>query len=677
MQGSNRQMRKEPIMKKYLVGLIVLSAMQTVKTYDVNEQLTSLKVLINTAFKSCTIADVHATLESVQVELLNNITKQPHLEATLKAEQAHNIETITKELEPLILENGAKNKQLHDALMHALDYERSCAQHNANPQIDATPWTIAADNINALNQFISSASQIDDSQYRPIEIGLATLALATISGSIIYKGFTTTMRSVGRNLIKPASFLWEKTVKALTFVSQGKLKELSGFKRFAIDMLLQFIIMKGLGETESLMSKEDQEAMKPIIDQIHALSDELQKEQEKIKTETDTALKKLQEDFKKSRETMQASTGTFLEDLQKEFAYITHLMNISQGTEAFTLNYPITHDLLFKQAPMLTPNNAANTIWYNVWNDQNSYGNWLYDPNINAFVQYGAPLGSLKDTIKNYLNNQAIGNDGQFNPYLADYNQIFTEYFPTSPIYTISVDVTLLDAQFPFCCGIAFNKARWLAGSLDRSNSYRFIGIVGTLVDKNNKKTFDPKGATKKLAIYFNQTSLDILDHRSSPVAEILSKEFDNEQLKLCDITQDIDHLGKDPLTYSIQITVRPDYQIRSQEFVDDQGSKTSYKTKGVADALEVIIKKSDAILNKNQTIFTINNFYKSTKKNLYKMNEALDWYHGIGFIAPRCQASFTIHEPAELQYKALDENNMIIRNSDIDTFMKKNVIAS
>lgn len=677
MQGSNRQMRKEPIMKKYLVGLIVLSAMQTVKTYDVNEQLTSLKVLINTAFKNCTIADVHATLESVQVELLNNITKQPHLEATLKAEQAHNIETITKELEPLILENGAENKQLHDALMHALDYERSCAQHNANPQIDATPWTIAADNINALNQFISSASQIDDSQYRPIEIGLATLALATISGSIIYKGFTTTMRSVGRNLIKPASFLWEKTVKALTFVSQGKLKELSGFKRFAVDMLLQFIIMKGLGETESLMSKEDQEAMKPIIDQIHALSDELQKEQEKIKTETDTALKKLQEDFKKSRETMQASTGTFLEDLQKEFAYITHLMNISQGTEAFTLNYPITHDLLFKQAPMLTPNNAANTIWYNVWNDQNSYGNWLYDPNVNAFVQNGAPLGSLKDTIKNYLNNQAIGNDGQFNPYLADYNQIFTEYFPSSPIYTISVDITLLDAQFPFCCGIAFNKARWLAGSLDRSNSYRFIGIVGTLVDKNNKKTFDPKGATKKLAIYFNQTSLDILDHRSSPVAEILSKEFDNEQLKLCDITQDIDHLGKDPLTYSIQITVRPDYQIRSQEFVNDQGSKTSYKTKGVADALEVIIKKSDAILNKNQTIFTINNFYKSTKKNLYKMNEALDWYHGIGFIAPRCQASFTIHEPIDLQYKALDENNMIIRNSDIDTFMKKNVIAS
>lgn len=671
-------MRKEPIMKKYLVGLIILSAIQTVKAYDVNKQLVSFKELINTAFKNCTLADIHATLEGVQKELLSNITQQPHLEATLKAEQAHNIDTVTKEIEPLILESGIQDKQLHNALIHALDYERTCAQHNTSQRIDVTPWTVAAENINALNQFISSASLIDDPKYKPLAIGLATFALASTLGFAIYMEATKgVVRSIGRNLIKPASFLWEKTVKALTFVSQGKLKELSGFKRFAVDMLLQFIIMKGLGETENLMSKEDQEAMKPILDQIHDLSDELQKEQEKIKKNTEATLKKLQDDFSKSREAIQTTTGTFLEDLQKEFTYITHLMNISQGAETFTLNYPITQDLLFKQAPMLTPENAANTIWYNVWNDRNSYGNWLYDPNLNAFVQYGAPLGSLKDTIKNYLNNQALGENGQFNPFLADYNQIFTEYFPTKQVYTISIDVTLIDAQFPFCCGVAFNKARWLAGSLDRSNSYRFIGIIGTLVDKNNKKTFDPKGATKKLAIYFNQTSLDILDHRSSPVAELLSKEFDNEQLRLCDITQDIDNLGKNPLTYSVQITVRPDHQIRSQEFINDQGAKISYQTKGVADSLEVIIKKSDQILNKNRTLFTINNFYKSTKKNLYKMNEALDWYHGIGFIAPRCQASFTIHEPSELQYKALDENNMIIRNSDIDTFMKKNVIAS
>lgn len=618
MQLPQTNMRKEAIMNKYVLLSILLGATQLTGTSDTHQQYHALSSLINTTLETCSLPDVYVTLISTQAQLVKKPATKPTTDSLLAQEQINNINQLATALEPFIIEPGTHNQKLQTALLNALQQERQTLIHHKGAHIDTVPWQTAAQNINGWNQAITCSAITDNtSATNRILIGAAGTAAA---GYGLYKLFTSSAgKSIGRVLIKPVQKIWQSTAKAMTFVQSGGLKKLSAMKTLAIDFLLQFIIMKGLGEAEALMAEDDRKAQQPVIDQFNELQKQLNKKQEELQKTTEANIAKIQDAYTKSFAALNASTTTLIESTHDEYSYILQLINIAQATETYQLLNPITLDLLFAQSAMLTPKNASGTVWHNIWNDPNAYGNWLFDPNLNAFVQCGAPLGLLKKNISSYLQRQAVTKK-TFDHYSADYNQIFTEYFPADDVYDIDVDVTIIDAVFPFCCGIAFNKARWLAGSLDRDATYRFIGIVGTL-SKDGQKTLQLDAPTKNLGIYAAQANMDALGHITSPMLQI----FDTSKaiLPLVNLKDDINEMGTNPLTYTIHITNHRDY-------------------------MNVTIKHNDQKIYENKTLVLSNDT---------TMNKTLYWYHGIGFIAPRCQAAFALKAPTDLRYQDSDIN--------------------
>jgi hypothetical protein len=611
-------MRKEAIMKKYIALIILLGAMNITATDTSYKHQQTIASLIDTTFEACSLADIYTTLTSTRTQLLKT-TPTSRSEVQLIREQENNIHQLITALDPFIIEPGIRNHQLQAALLRALHQERQELKNSNGAHIDELPWQTAARNITGFNQSLTSSAAWTEnaSATDRILVGAAGTALV---GFGLYKLFTSSVgKSIGRMLIKPVQKIWQSTVKAINVIQTGGLKKLPALKTLAIDLLLQFIIMKGLSEAESLMAEDDRKAQQPVIDQFNELQKQLEKKQEELKKETEASTEKIADDYKKSVAALNVETTKVFESTQDEFSYILKLINIAQATDTFQLLNPITLDLLFAQSAMLTPKNASGTVWRNIWNDSNAYGNWLYDPNLNAFVQFGAPLGSLKKNITNYLQRQATSKK-EFDQYSADYNQIFTEYFPADDTYDIDVDITLINAAFPFCCGIAFNKARWLAGSLDRDATYRFVGIVGTL-SKDGKKTLQLDAPTKQLDIYAAQSTMDALGHMTSPMLQIF--DISKNVQPLVSLKNDLADIGINPITYTIHITNHRDY-------------------------IEVTIKNKDQKIYENKIV---------TLSNDTAMNKTLYWYHGIGFIAPRCQAVFSIKAPAELRYQDSDIN--------------------
>lgn len=573
-------------MNKNFVTSILLAATWIYGNYTIPLPNNTPSNFIANAFIDSSLSDLYATMDATNHALatIQKSHKTAKRESKLIGKQIQDIEHILLAIKPLLIDEGSVNQSLKSKILEALHEDRHAVEHKKT-SINSIPWDTVAHEIGLLNKRLSSSS-LDP------EIGKS---ITKINASASLKSGTS---SIAKSVIKKP--------------------ELTGMKSFAIDMISMFLIMKGLGEAESLMSADDRKAQQPIIDRFKVLQDELKKKNEAFKTNIESTIESLQEAYQKSFELLHSTVTQGIEDIQKEYNYILRLINTTQSKEAPQLLNAMTLDLLFGQSAMATPQNAPKTVWHNVWNNPNGFGNWLYDPELNSFIQYGASLGSLKKNIS--LQSQSINKeDKTFSPYLADYNQIFTEYFSPEKSYEIKISITLIDAAFPFCCGIAFNKARWLAGSLDRDSTYRFVGIVGTLQDSDGKKTLKLNAPIKKLGIYAAQAVKNILGNITSPMVQLF--DVDKKIDPLVSLDADINEIGKNPLTFTIRIINRQDYV----ELYIDKNGKQIYQEK---------------LLFSNQD-----------------MNKTLFWYHGIGFIAPRCQARFTIASPEELTYQPSEIN--------------------
>lgn len=185
----------------------------------------------------------------------------------------------------------------------------------------------------------------------------------------------------------------------------------------------------------------------------------------------------------------------------------------------------------------------------------------------------------------------------------AELNTIFTEAIINGSSYEVEVECTLYaKSGSPFFMGIMFNKARWLSGDPERLTGYRLLGLYGIQQDK--KTTVD--------AVFAEQLIIPEKDpakrHIISPLRRVETQPTTHFATN---VITDTTMLGVEPLTFTMHVITKP----------DEVTCTISHKEKPLA------------------------------QKTITGLNKYVFIYHGVGFMAPGCQASFKIIKPTQLVY--------------------------
>lgn len=330
--------------------------------------------------------------------------------------------------------------------------------------------------------------------------------------------------------------------------------------------------------------------------------------------------------FTEKRQQLADESGQEGNLFQKELEYMNRsVAKFALGTQLLNEDL-IALDIMFQASPMLTPKAIT---WYNpfyqsvYWQNEDKtvtqLGDWQYDHHDNHFWQ---------QSIVQFAPQQKSPE--------PSFNSIFTEYIPpsTNP-YDIEVDCTLVQTAYPFFAGVMFNKSRWISGNPECLSQYRLIGFYGT-----QEKADDPK--TRAINLCFAQQKLIIPSDTSKksqiigPLEQIMSEKTTvvcalSEQAATKD---DVQNLIRNPQTYTIQI--RTNVNAITWRLLKKNGK--------------------DAVLVKEGTItnleYQLNPDAPQDAQAVFKQKQyTLFNYHGIGFMAPGCQAAFGLSKPEALVY--------------------------
>lgn len=368
------------------------------------------------------------------------------------------------------------------------------------------------------------------------------------------------------------------------------------------DLLLNVVVVSGEQFAETLFTQEDKAEQKKLTDRITQIGQSYKETQVKMQQKTVSLLKNLNQSFTAQVGALQKSLGYAQSLFGQEVTYIQRLINLSVPPQRF-VSTPVQTELFFKASPMTVP--GSSFTWYNVFS---SSGDWGFDESEGVFVQRGLGMGLQPASSASIKQNlaQPWSSSGGTDTDTADQNQIFTEYFTSASAYQVQAEVTLIQCTYPFFAGIVFNRARWLSGSSDRMKGYRLVGLYGAMV-----------GGKPTVSLYLGQTqmsTLGILYTTTTPLHQIVSGTL--PALYTLE-SADVNALGKDPLTFRCTVL--------TQESV-----------------VSVTLEKKENTGWKNLFATSVNALDPTESKFLF-------WYHGIGFMAPGCQAAFKILQPKEL----------------------------
>ena len=325
----------------------------------------------------------------------------------------------------------------------------------------------------------------------------------------------------------------------------------------------------------------------------------------KIKKQAKQIMDKVVGNFEKEFDGVQKEYTASSKLMRKEIQYLMRSLNIVQPKQVY-LTAPLDFDIAFEGAPMATP---APHTWYNT--GRTIGGDWEYDPKTNSFWQNGLKLFGVP-AWKTDPKTKKAGRD------VPEYNSIFIESIINGSEYEIEVECTIYTVSgSPFFAGIMFNKARWLSGDPERIRNYRLFGLYGT------EKTLGDSSTRSIDAIFAQQ---QIIPAKGKIKEQILSP------MQLID-TQATTHfatniIGKDELK---NLSIEP------MIFVFNIITKPSSVT---------------CTLSKQETDATGKRSFKQlAQKTIQGLDRYIFLYHGIGFMAPGCQASFKLTKPVELVY--------------------------
>lgn len=433
------------------------------------------------------------------------------------------------------------------------------------------------------------------------------------------------------------------------------------------DLALQQAIMMGQGAADMLFYEDEQKKQKELSDQMKAISEDLKKSREALSASTKIERDKIGDRFKNQYAAVSAALTQASQDSLNETAYIQRLVGkSSEDARSFLTVEPVAWDRAFALSPVrLPPGSATGPTWYNVMKNAAAAGNWLYDSDLKGFVQCGYSLepvfksANVPGLFKYVLSSMADSKDDKtgtvkkFDPSTSIANIIFTQYYPTQVElksgYTVRGELTLLNATFPFCAGIVFNKARYLAGSFERPFTFRFVGLYA---DKN-----------KKIGLYVGQTSIEQSEGMpfiQSPFDKIFTRYDDADPAKITRSAQELyglsasdlgatdskidssgaaERIGRNQPTYIFELTV-------AQQTISVALSKKA------ADGTEKLLYFSDKIDPSQYPALGVPGADMRLAIADPKQNEALFWYHDIGLVASGCQALFNITKPENLMPK-------------------------
>lgn len=367
-----------------------------------------------------------------------------------------------------------------------------------------------------------------------------------------------------------------------------------------ISLGAQAIAMAGGEAAVQWIDKLDEELFKSIKKQETVLSDSWKRFQKNLNNKKTAFLKALGTAFTSSQKALADDYQKTQKRLQEELLYLNRSVNLAQPIQR-ALTDPLGFDLLFAAARMVTPA-ADKQPWYNVFQVKGS--DWEFDTNTNSFWQNGLVPMPQPPFWKKKGKWSLAGDDPAA-------NSIFTEWITDGPSYDIEVECTLITCTYPFFAGVMFNRGRWISGDDERLWWSRLVGLYGTETTKN-----DPK--TRAINLSFGEQDIFFPTENkpkkvTSPLQQIMENKTKPINFKLPQTT--IQSLVANPQTFVFAITNKP-------------GSAT------------ITLNKKDGTKRTQLYSTTVSDL----KEYLYK-------YHGIGFIASGCQASFKIIKPAALTY--------------------------
>lgn len=341
------------------------------------------------------------------------------------------------------------------------------------------------------------------------------------------------------------------------------------------------LLFQSASYTEKLIDDEDQKEYQQLAAEQRSIRDSFLQFQSQLASKLQNAISLQTKSFSTSLQELAKKREYSEKLLSSEIKYLNQSINLDYPKQQY-LVYPISYEQQFAASPMLTLQ-----PWHNLM--QGLSGDWAYEPTQNRFSQrIAVPFSSAAQ---------------------GQQNSIFTEYFTNKDRYTIEIDLTIISASYPFFIGIAFNRPRWISGSLERAYNYRLIGLHG--VGTGDKKQLNLCFA-QGCQIHNNNlaTPLDTIVGAKS--STILSS-FDLSLLK---------SLEKEPLDLTVSITT-------SEQEIN-----------------LILYRKKQT--EKEQLFATTITPPESSQNSL------IFRYHGIGLFAAGCIASFAIKEPQELSATTL-----------------------
>lgn len=397
---------------------------------------------------------------------------------------------------------------------------------------------------------------------------------------------------------------------------------------FIVDLLLQTAVFMGASVYEGWVSKTDLDYYNSLAEQEKKMQEDFATFSKKLQEQQNINIKNIVDNFQQQSKSMSQQLGITQTLFSNEITFLNKLYDNSPPKNNYLYQGKVIDaiglDQAFEVSKMYTP--TSNYAWYNIYPQPNqilqtavlsgasavAITDWQYDSQTDQFYQYNlVPLRAskeLQDIAQKSLPSTYFPDTGQY----AHNNAIFTEYITGQTNYEIEIECTLIGATFPFFMGIIFNKARWISGVVERIEQYRLLGIYGV----------EDETGTKKASLVFAEYKYTPPENKTAqpqiltPFSQIINPNY--QPLASLDNNL-VTEVSKNALSFSIQISVQATAVTLSVATLDNSGNKN--------------------FIVENQTI-----------KDL---NPLLFLYHGIGFMAPGCQASFKIIKPVELTYDA------------------------
>ena len=367
----------------------------------------------------------------------------------------------------------------------------------------------------------------------------------------------------------------------------------------AKDFVVQGIVLGGNSMAWSWVDAADEEEYNKLNAQVQLLTDNYSTFQQQEVEKQQTAATAIIDAFKTAQQTLSDQYNATNELLQTEVTNLNRSINLAQPATRYVTNQ-ISFDVLFEQSPMYTPNNGYP--WYNIY----QAGDWEFNSSTNSFWQYqyvpfGTPFWQSADTSK--------GSD-------PSSNGIFCEYISPTSNYTITIEMTLISAQYPFFAGIMFNKSRWISGDPERLWGYRLVGLYGS------PSTTTTPTSNNTISFAFAETVLQ------------LPKTADDKE-KITSPLESITTAQQQPFT--LPQTITDALAVDPQKFTI---------------TIETQLTSATLTISQNET-----QLYSTTMQNLKPYYSI---FHGLGFLAPGCQAEFKIIAPSELVYTQAQINDFV-----------------